>query len=62
MKTFLKYERDTKGSVVYKEIDSSGNAIMQPEATIGTLYLRKASVIGKAAPKYIEVNITEVKI
>ena len=42
------YERETEGSLVYKEFGTR---------TIGSLYVRKDSEIGKLRPKWLDITV-----
>lgn len=52
--------RDTKGALVYQEVDQNGNVLdIAGGAVNGTLYLRKNKVVGE--PKHLTVTITVPK-
>ena len=53
MKTILKFERETKGTNVYKNADD--------DAPIPSLYIKKAAFKKGDPPKSITVEIAEIK-
>lgn len=50
------YDRDTKGTYVYSEVDKNGNDLEIKDSVIGKLYLRKDK-FGEKPPKKISVKI-----
>lgn len=60
MKRKVKFtiERQTKGAVLYKEVDSKGAAVSQGSAVVGSLYVRKNGFPDGVIPQHIEVEIT----
>lgn len=50
------YERDTKGTYVYSEIDKQGNARDRDDSVVGKLYLRKDK-FGDKPPKKLAIKI-----
>ena len=52
----FKYERDTKGTYVYSEVDKQGNELDREDSVIGKLYLRKDK-FGEKPPKKLTIKI-----
>lgn len=50
------YEKDTKGTYVYREVDKNGDDLEIVDSVIGKLYLRKDK-FGEKPPKKIKVKI-----
>lgn len=51
-------DRETKGALLFKEVDARGVLISNMyDSKIGSLYIRKSSEIGKTNPKRIEVEV-----
>ena len=55
------FERETKGSLVFKEVDEKSEKLEVRDSKIGTLYLRKDELDGKS-PKAILVEVSEVSL
>lgn len=56
-------ERQTKGAVLYKEIDpQSGAPKSMGNAVIGSLYVRKSSIGSEPIPQYIEVTVVTTEM
>lgn len=53
----FKLERDTKGAVVYKEVDSKGR-VLKEGYVVGTLYVRKDALPEGDTPEKITVSIS----
>lgn len=56
----FRFERDTKGALFYREIDSQGRPFPSPNSAgcvIGALYIRKTAINGSSQPKSITVTI-----
>jgi len=56
VKTKMNYKKETEGTIVYSEDQSSGEAPI-----IGTLYLKKYAAAKLGNPKTIEVTVTAGK-
>lgn len=51
-------ERETKGALLYREVDANGVMIESNyEGNLPTVYIRKTSTVGKLMPKAINVTI-----
>lgn len=61
MKCAMKFERETKGALLYKEVNESDNSPRETDYDIGSLYIRKTSTIGKERPALITVEVLKVK-
>lgn len=59
MKVLLGLERETKGALLYKELDTVTKRpiVSQYDGSIGNLYIRKTSEVGKQMPTIIEVEV-----
>jgi hypothetical protein len=57
----LMFERETKGTFRYQEIDNAGEPVDFGQGKIGTLYLRKSAIEGER-PHYIEIKIIPTEI
>lgn len=55
IKVKFKFERSTKGTHKYQEVDAKGN-VKENDYVIGGLYLRK-SAIGDTPPPTVEVTV-----
>jgi hypothetical protein len=55
MKISMQFKKETKGALVYEEIDNGGNVIDFGLAKIGTLYVRKKAFTG--SPPRISVTL-----
>ena len=55
MKINMQFKKETKGALVYEEIDTGGNVIDFGLAKIGTLYVRKKAFTG--SPPRISVTL-----
>lgn len=44
MKVVMQFKKETKGTVVYEEIDNGGNVLDAGLAKIGTIYIRKRTL------------------
>lgn len=55
-------QRETKGAILYHEVDDAGNALGQHDANIGALYIRKTCFAGASGtwPKRVQITL-EVK-
>ncbi len=51
------WEKETPGTMRYKEVDDKGFAISAQNIKVGTLYIKK-SALGSDAPMRLEVQIT----
>lgn len=49
-------EKETKGAVRYKEVDSAGGEMLLENAVIGTLYVRKSAIKGDI-PNILRVTV-----
>ena len=57
LKTTFKFERETKGAVVFQETNADGDVIdAAAGATVGTLYIRK-SKLPNGIPQTLAVTI-----
>jgi hypothetical protein len=56
LKATLVHERETPGTHRYREIDKNGHPVEQREAIVGTVYIRKHLITGKA-PTHITVTV-----
>ncbi len=54
---FFAFEKSTKGSHRFKEVDSDNKPLDYTELAIGTLYIKK-SFFGDTAPKSITIEVT----
>jgi hypothetical protein len=52
------FERETKGAVRYKEVDGNKQVVAQPDAVLGTFYIRKSALNG-TIPKGYKVTLEE---
>lgn len=57
MRSTFVLKRETKGAVLYEEVDSNGRPLDMAHANIGSLYIRKSSDIGKKMPPRITVEV-----
>lgn len=55
--TLMVFERETKGAVLYKEVDANGRTVDFQRAKIGSIYLRKSKLI--KVPAKITVTVEE---
>jgi hypothetical protein len=51
------FERETKGAVLYKEVDANGRVVDFQRAKIGSIYLRKSKLMN--VPTKITVTVEE---
>jgi hypothetical protein len=52
-------DRETKGALLYKELDDNGRPIESMYAgKIGNVYIRKTAFNGSGFPKKIRINVT----
>ncbi len=57
-KLFFRFERETKGTYVYKEVDDKGE--ITALYAVGTLYLRKYALgKGKDVPETLTVTVSD---
>jgi hypothetical protein len=51
--------RDTKGALVYAEVDADGNVLdlKDPATVVGSLYVRKNAAVAKGAPQRLTVTV-----
>lgn len=57
IKVNMTFNRETKGTVLYAEVDSTGNHTPQDFAKIGSLYIKKRSFNGGKFPNKITVEV-----
>ncbi len=55
--TVMVFERETKGAVLYKEVDANGRVVDFQRAKIGSIYLRKSKLMN--VPTKITVTVEE---
>lgn len=61
MQVIMKLDRTTPGALLYKEIGDKGQPLDMRDSAIGSLYIRKASEIGKKHPPFITIEVLESK-
>ena len=54
----FKMARETKGAVLYNEVDESGRPVQIVDGVIGNLYVRKHAFDGGDFPPDLEVVVT----
>jgi hypothetical protein len=54
----MQFDRETKGTRLYREVDTDGNQVEKDKAVIGQQYIRKAA-LGKHAPETLVITISE---
>jgi hypothetical protein len=57
MKAIFVKERETKGAVLYKEVNEENEQLSPHEALIGTFYVRKHNFDGNI-PNKVEIELT----
>jgi len=53
----LVFKRETKGAILYEEVDSSGSKTHYGNQRLGNLYIRKSSFPNNKAPTHIRVIV-----
>jgi hypothetical protein len=53
--------RETKNAIVFSEIDEAGNVLEIADAIVGSFYLKKSAIDGKA-PDAVEITVKSVKV
>jgi len=53
----LTFKRETKGAILYEEVDQTGGKAHYSEQKLGNLYIRKSSFPNNKAPTHIRVIV-----
>jgi len=62
MKITMKYEKETQGTVVYREVDSQGQFVQQNrDGNLPVIYFQKTSEVGRDKPKTLVAEFTYTK-